>query len=79
MLSYKEIEKQDQERAKARQYCEHCGHSILIPVTTKKRLCTHCGNLVFKSKNEEFKHRLKEELIKRKRERKNGRKNDNLQ
>lgn len=79
MLSYKELEKIDAERAKARQYCPHCGHSILIPEKRTKRICNHCGHLVFKNKNEEFKHRLKTEIIKRKRERRNGRKDENLQ
>lgn len=79
MLSYKELEKQDQERAKAKQYCTNCGHTLLIPAQKKQKLCTHCGHLNFINKNEEFKHKLKIEMIKRKREKNNGRKNENLQ
>lgn len=79
MISYKELEKINVERAKARQYCLHCGHSILIPKKRGKRICNQCGHLVFKNKNEEFKYRLKMEIIKRKREQRNGRKDENLQ
>ena len=78
MLSYKELEKQDQERAKAKQYCTYCGHTMLIPAQIKKKVCNYCGHLNFKTKNEEFKHKLRIEMIKRKREKNNGRKNENL-
>ena len=37
-----------------------CGHSV--DVLGKKKICTHCGNYVFKNKEEEFKYRLEEKI-----------------
>ena len=77
MLSYKELEKIEQERAKAKQYCTYCGHTMLISARAKKKVCNKCGHLNFKNEKEEFKHKLKIEMIRRKREEKNnGRKNN---
>ena len=39
-----------------------CGHVVVV--TEDKKLCTHCGNYVFRNKEEEFKYRMKEKLTK---------------
>lgn len=41
-----------------------CGHTITIPATMKKRLCSYCGKWVFKNKKDEFMYRAKEKLKK---------------
>ena len=49
----------DTKRAKYRRYCKHCGHSVIIPKTSKanKVICTWCGYYIFKNDFEEFKKR----------------------
>ena len=39
-----------------------CGHSILITNREKKKVCSYCGRLVFRSKRDEYFYRLKEML-----------------
>lgn len=48
-----------------------CGHSVLIPQKQNKFICSWCGNYVFRTKEEEFKYRMKEKLLKEKRNEKN--------
>lgn len=37
-----------------------CGHSIeFLNYSTKYKLCTYCGNYVFRNKKEEFDYRMK--------------------
>ena len=40
-----------------------CVHSV--DVYEKKKLCTYCGNYVFKNKEDEFKYRLNEKMLKK--------------
>lgn len=35
-----------------------CGHSVLISPVNNKKLCTHCGNYVYRDKKEEFMEKL---------------------
>lgn len=37
-----------------------CGHSV--EVFRDRRVCNHCGRLIFKNKEDEFKYRLREKL-----------------
>lgn len=57
--------KDDIKRASLQQYqmkkCK-CGHSVLF--VTDKKICSHCGNYVFKNKKVEFEYRMKEKLKK---------------
>ena len=64
MKSYKEMVLLDTERAKYRRYCKHCGHSVIIPKTSKanKVICTWCGNYIYKNNFEEFKENIKKTL-----------------
>ena len=41
-----------------------CGHRVIIPNKIDKNICSWCGNYVFKSKEEEFKYRVKEKICK---------------
>ena len=71
-LTNKEIVKLWEEKAQFRHYCK-CGHSVYIVNSQNKAICSHCKNLVFKDKETEFKYRMREKLIK---ERKNERGKD---
>lgn len=35
-----------------------CGHSMFMPYGTDKKICTHCGNYIYKFKEQEFKEKL---------------------
>lgn len=67
MLSYKELDQIYSNRTENRKLCPSCGHSILLGRKDKK-ICTHCGCYVFKDQATEFNYRLKEKMIKAKRE-----------
>ena len=66
MYSYKEIEKQDNERSKAKVYCDFCHHSLLLGRKDRK-LCTHCNHFVYKDKQTKDKYKILEERNKIKR------------
>ena len=39
-----------------------CGKKVVV--LNDKKICSHCGNYVFKNKEEEFKYRVKEKICK---------------
>ena len=63
----KELDKILNDITKSRIKCK-CGHSVVLPNRADKAICNWCGNYVFKNKEVEFKHRVKENLIKQKKE-----------
>jgi len=65
-LSNKEIQKVYEEIQKYRHKCK-CGHTVYIANETGRALCSHCHNWVFKDKATEFKYRMKQNLIKERR------------
>lgn len=65
-LTNKDLTKYLSEITKSRVICK-CGHSVLIPTNDNKAVCHWCGNFVFRNKEAEFKHRMKENLIKERR------------
>lgn len=67
MLSYRELDKLASERIEHRKLCPVCGHSMLLGRKDKK-ICTNCGNYVFKDNATEFNYRMKERILKSKRE-----------
>ena len=54
---------------KARTKCS-CGHSVIIPSRKDRTICSWCGNYVFRNKQDEFRYRFKENLLKEKRKEK---------
>lgn len=44
--------------AKYKVYCK-CGHSILIKPRIDRVICHHCGNYVYRTKQIEFRYKLK--------------------
>lgn len=60
-ISFKERQKLENALKEVKVKCP-CGHTV--EVYHDKRICTNCGNYVFKNKDEEFKYRLKEKMNK---------------
>ena len=50
-----------EERTRNRIKCK-CGHSTTMKPTTKKKLCTWCGNYIYREAKEEFKNTLLRKL-----------------
>ncbi len=63
ILSVKEFERMTDEYCKVKYLCK-CGHRVIIPNWVDKQLCNWCGNYVFKTKEDEFKFRMKEKMRK---------------
>ena len=57
VLTIKEYERITNEYEKVKYLCK-----VIIPKWVEKQLCDWCGNYVFKSKEDEFKFRLKEKM-----------------
>ena len=57
-LSFDEIQKLHDEKTANRITCKNCGHTMNISASREKRICTHCGNYVFRQEKDEFKYRL---------------------
>ena len=58
-LSNDELTKLLSDMTQARIVCK-CGHSVLIPQRKDKKICSWCGNYVFKNKHDEFVYRMNE-------------------
>ena len=67
MLSFKDIEKLSSERVCAKILCPNCGHSMLLGRKDKK-ICSNCGIYVFKDKVAEFHYRMREQMLKEKKQ-----------
>lgn len=39
-----------------------CGHVVVISPINTKKLCSFCGNYIYRDKKDEFKERMKEKL-----------------
>lgn len=68
-LTREEQEKFYEERDKYKRYCK-CGHYAYVVNKTGVAECSWCHNNVFIDKQTEFKYRMKENLIREKRNRK---------
>lgn len=49
--------------SKHKYQCKHCGRKEVIRFDQDKKICTHCGNYIFKNEKEEFKFKM-ERLMK---------------
>lgn len=66
VLTNDEIEKYQEELNKHKYQCKHCGRKVVITANVDKQLCSWCNNYVFKNSKDEFKYRMKEQLVKSK-------------
>lgn len=62
MKSYREIIKYGDAINKFKYNCK-CGRKVVMPNNVDKKICSWCGNYVFKNKRQEFKYRIKERLL----------------
>lgn len=60
-MTNEEIQKYTDELNKHKYQCK-CGRKVYISRNSDKALCSWCNNYVFKSKEDEFKFRMKEVL-----------------
>ena len=56
-----------EEKAKYKRYCKNCGHSLYIVNKSGRAECTYCHNFVFADDKTEFMYRMKENLLREKR------------
>lgn len=57
-----ELDKYNEEINKHKYKCQNCGRKVYIHRTKDKAVCSWCHKYVFKSKEDEFKYRIKEKL-----------------
>lgn len=62
-LTNKEIMILSKEQTDATIKCK-CGHSVLVPARNDRKVCSWCGEYVFRNKQDEFKYRLGSKLSK---------------
>lgn len=58
-LTPEEHQRLTDEYDKVKYRCK-CGYRVIIPYNAEKNICQHCHRYVFKSKEDEFKYRMKE-------------------
>ena len=63
-LNYKEDSKIHSDIVNSSITCSKCGKKVLIMYD--RLICKRCGTLVFKKKEDEFKYRLSEKIIRNK-------------
>lgn len=60
-MTFKEDNRYFQERTNYKVKCK-CGHTMTIRPTNKKKLCSWCGNYVYREAKDEFKNILLKKL-----------------
>ena len=65
LLTIKEHTHMSNEYDKVKYLCK-CGHKVVIPKWVDKQICDWCGNYVFKTKQDEFKFRMQENIRRKK-------------
>ena len=63
-MNYRDMLKFDQERDKYKVMCK-CGHKTTMSPMVEKKLCSWCGNYIFRTPKAEFRYRIKQKLGKR--------------
>ena len=66
-MTLKESKKYSSAIASIKYQCKNCGRKMLITRGKEKVICDHCGHLVYKNEEAEFKDKLKKEIISLKR------------
>lgn len=65
-LSNKEMQRKFDDIQKT-SYKYKCGHTVVITNKNGMAICSYCHNAVFKDKKTEFEYRMKQNLIKERR------------
>lgn len=61
-ITFKNIRKYEDEMAKLKVKCKHCGHTKVIPKFLDKVICNWCGHAVYRDPKKEFEERLRSRL-----------------
>lgn len=59
--NFNEQQKLEEERAKFKVKCKHCGH-IMVLTFADRTICNHCGFYIYKDKQTEFRYKMKTEM-----------------
>ena len=63
-----EFQRKTNNMEQCRYYCQHCGHSVIIPYMIDDKICNWCHKLVKKDKKRFFRDKVRQEMSKRRRE-----------
>lgn len=66
-MTYKEMEKYSSVISTIKYQCKNCGRKMVIINKVDKTICDHCGHVIYKNKEAEFKDKLRKEIISLKR------------
>lgn len=61
-MTLKELKKYSSAIASIKYQCKNCGRKMLITRGKEKVICDHCGHLIYKNEEAEFKDKLKKRL-----------------
>lgn len=67
-IDFKSMTKLENDRARDKRYCKHCGHAVTFPITSRldKIICSYCAYYIYKTDELEFKDKLKQSIKKQK-------------
>lgn len=66
-MTLKELKKYSSAISDMKHQCKNCGRKMVIINKADKTICDHCGHLIYKNEEAEFKDKLKKEIISLKR------------
>lgn len=66
-MTFKELKKYSSVISDLKIQCKNCGRKMVIINKVDKTICDHCGHLIYKNEEAEFKDKLKKEIISLKR------------
>ena len=58
-LSFKEIKIYTSKVGELKVQCKKCGHKEIFPYNIDRKLCTYCGNYIYKNEQAEFKYKIR--------------------
>ena len=61
-MTFKEMKRYSSAIASIKYQCKNCGRKMVIINKVDKTICDHCGHLVYKNEEAEFKDKLKKQL-----------------
>lgn len=59
--NFNEQQKLENERAKFKVKCEHCGH-VIVMTFAERTICNHCNKWVYKNDKIKFKYEMKKRI-----------------
>lgn len=65
-LSFKELKILATKIGELKVQCKKCGHKEIFVKGVERKLCSYCGNYIYKNNEIEFKYKLRESIRKKK-------------